>query len=423
MAAESTTLGRLFRSRDFRLLWIGTTISLTGDGVLLVALAWQVLALSRSPSALALVAAAMALPQALFAVFGGVVSDRFDRRHVMIGADAVRATALSIAAVLASTGALAVWHLALIGAIYGAASAFFLPAFDAIVPDLVPADQLVQANAADQLVRPVAVRIAGPMLGGALVAVGRPGFAFALDALSFVVSIACLRRIGTLIHPDHPTNATTPITSIRECARFVRGRVWLWGTLVSSAIACFLFLGPSEILLPFVVKQELHASPATYAVILAFGGLGTVVAALSIGRRGLPRREITFIYAAWTISTLAVAGYGLATTSWHLMVACCVFNLFEGAGLIAWASLRQRLVPRDLLGRVASLDWALATALLPLSLALAGPVAAVLGARTTLFAAGTLASAVTAGAYFLPGMRNPDTTEFSEAEEVQEARA
>jgi len=405
--AESTNLLQPLRGRDFRVLWAGMTVSLIGDGVMLIALAWQVFTLSNTPSALAIVGVAVSAPHVLLALLGGVASDRFDRRRVMIGADTIRGLALVTLGALSIAGCVQLWHLVVLGAMYGAGSAFFGPAFDAIIPDLVPAELLTQANSLDQFVRPLATRLIGPMLGGFLVAAVGPGWAFSANAATFVVSIACIRRMhgGEAVRPGA---RVSPVDDLRECYRFVRAHVWLWGTLLSSAIACLLFLGPSEVLLPYLVQHDLHASASTLGIVFAFGGLGAVSAAVFVGRRGLPKRYVTFIYVVWTASTLALSGYGLAHFAWQLMAACFAFNALETAGLIGWATMRQRLVPRHLLGRVSSLDWFVATGLTPISFALVGPIAAGFGTRATLVVSGLLASAVTAAAYFLPGMRAPE---------------
>jgi DHA3 family tetracycline resistance protein-like MFS transporter len=123
-----------------------------------------------------------------------------------------------------------------------------------------------------------------------------------------------------------------------------------------------------------------------------------------MGHRGHPRRDVTVMYATWTLATLAIAGYGLATAAWQLMLACLVFNALEAAGTIVWATIKQRHVPGALLGRVSSLDWLISIGLLPLSFALTAPVAAVLGARATLVGAAVIGAVVTLAAYFLPGM-------------------
>ena len=180
------------RHRDFRLLWSGMCVSLLGDGIFLVALAWQVYALSNAPTALALVGITMTVPTIAFLLLGGVISDRLDRRRIMLASDVVRGLAVGLLALLSLTGVLELWHVAAIAAVYGAGTAFFSPAFDALVPELLPADELAQANALDQFVRPIALRLAGPALGGVLIDVLGVGTAFALDAASFAVSAAAL---------------------------------------------------------------------------------------------------------------------------------------------------------------------------------------------------------------------------------------
>src|ERR1700750_405300 len=130
------------RHRDFRLLWGGMCVSLLGDGVFLVAMAWQVYALSNVPTALSSVGIAMTVPTIAFLLLGGVVSDRLDRRRVMLMADVTRGIAVASMAVLSLTGLLELWHVVALVALYGAGAAFFGPAFDAIVPDLLPASAL-----------------------------------------------------------------------------------------------------------------------------------------------------------------------------------------------------------------------------------------------------------------------------------------
>ena len=158
------------RHRDFALLWGGQTGSLIGDGVFLVAMAWQVYALSNAPTALSMVGIAMTVPTIVLLLIGGVVTDRFDRRRVLLAADVVRGVAVGLMAVLSLTGTLELWHMFGLVALYGAGTAFFGPAFDAIVPDLLPESELAQANSLDQFMRPICFRLAGPALGGWLVA-------------------------------------------------------------------------------------------------------------------------------------------------------------------------------------------------------------------------------------------------------------
>jgi DHA3 family tetracycline resistance protein-like MFS transporter len=391
------------RHRDFRLLWAGMTVSLLGDGIFLVAVAWEAYVLWNAPAALSIVGIAMTIPMIAFLLPGGVVTDRLDRRRVMLAADALRAAAVAGLAALALAGALRFWELVALVAVYSVGTAFFTPAFDAIVPDLLPAGDLPAANSLDQFVRPVALRLAGPAVGGWLVAVST-GAAFVVDVVSFVASGAAILAMRPPRRPYHEA-AEPAFAALKAGLRFVRGRVWLWGTLLSAAVAYLAFLGPTEVLLPYLVKNDLHGSARDLGLVFAAGGVGAVGAALVMGQRGHPGRDVTFIYATWTLATLAVAGYGLATAAWQLMLACLIFNALETAGTIVWATVKQRHVPSAMLGRVSSLDWLISIGLLPVSFALTAPVAAAVGVRVTLVGAAVVGAAVTLGALCLPGMR------------------
>jgi MFS family permease len=407
---ERTGLLVPLRHRDFRLLWGAMCISLLGDGAFLVALAWQVYALSDAPTALSVVGIAMTVPTIVFLLVGGVASDRLDRRSIMVAADVGRGVALALMAALAISGQLELWHLVILAAIYGTGSAFFAPAFDAFVPDLLSGQNLAQANALDQLVRPIALRFIGPALGGVVVGAGGAGSAFALDAASFAISGVVLMRIRPTARRDTGP-AGSVLADLRAGWRYVRARSWLWATFASAAVAYLLFMGPVEVLLPYVVKHPLHGGATDLGIVFAAGGLGSVACAMVIGRRGLPRRDITFMYVAWTLATLAVAGYGAAGAMWQLMLASVAFSALETAGTIVWATVKQRHVPRHLLGRVSSLDWLISIGLLPLSFALTGPAAAAFGAQTTLIGAGLLGSVVTGAALLVPGMRAVEGSE------------
>jgi DHA3 family tetracycline resistance protein-like MFS transporter len=190
--------------------------------------------------------------------------------------------------------------------------------------------------------------------------------------------------------------------------RYVRSQAWLWATLVSAAIAYMLFMGPTEVLLPFIVKHKLADGARDLGLIFAAGGLGSLACALAIGQIGLPRRSIVFMYVVWTAATLAVCGYGVADGLWGLMLASVVFNTLETAGTIAWATAKQRHVPASLLGRVSSLDWLISIGLLPVSYALAGPISAAIGVRATLIGAGMLGAVVTFAPLLIPEVRRLD---------------
>ncbi len=404
----------MLRDRRFRLLWAGAAASLLGDGVYLVALAWQAYSLSPQPGGLALLGVCATVPQLLALLWGGLLSDRYDRRRLLLAADVARSLAVGAVAVLVLGGDARMWHLAVLSIVYGLGAGFAAPAFDALVPELVEPHLLEQANALEQFLRPAMLRLVGPAVGGLVIGLRGTGAAFALDALTFVVSAACLVAMRPVTRPlaadDPGTEQGTLLQDAMAGYAFVRSRVWLWGTFAAATLAYLLFIGPTEVLLPYVVKHSMHGDASELGLVLSAGGVGAVVAAVIMSRTGLPRRQFTFMYLTWALATLAIAGYGLATAGWQLMLACFLVNGLEAAGTIAWATTKQRLIPTELMGRVSSLDWFISIAGLPLSYALTAPVAALLGARTTLVGAGVLGSAVTAAAVLLPGMLDVDGT-------------
>lgn len=391
------------RSRDFRLLWSAMTVSLVGDGIFLIAMVWQAYALWNAPAALSVLGIGMTVPTISCLLLGGAISDRLDRRRILLYSDLARAVIVGVLAALSILGGLSFVLLVVLVALYGVGTAFFTPAFEAIVPDIVPRADLATANSLDQFVRPLALRMVGPALGGWLVSWLGAGPAFALDSASFAASAGIILALRTKRSIE--TAPASNLAAISDGFRFVRRHVWLWGTLGSAAIAYLAFLGPTEVLLPYLIKNELHGSAGDLGLVFAAGGVGAVGAAVLMAQRGHPRRDVTTMYACWTLATVAVAGYGLARSTTQLMLACLIFNALEVAGTIVWATIKQLHVPSSLLGRVSSLDWLISIAFLPASFALTAPAAALLGARTTLLVAAGVGSVATFGALFIPGMR------------------
>lgn len=193
---------RPLRHRDFALLTAGNTISRLGNGFFAVALAWAVYDIRDSPSALSLVSLVWLLPTVLLLLPAGVVADRVNRRHVMIPADLVRAVALAAMGALSVAGRLELWGIAALIGFVGAADAFFGPAATALIPTLLPDDDLPSANALDGMLRPMTNLIVGPALGGLVVGSVGPGAAFLFDGATFVLSAAAIALIR-----DHPASA------------------------------------------------------------------------------------------------------------------------------------------------------------------------------------------------------------------------
>ena len=392
-------LGAL-RERPFRLLWAGQAASAIGDSMIGVALAFAVLELDGSAGDLGLVLAALVASRVVFVLAGGVWADRLPRRLVMLTADAVRALAQGAVAVLLLTGAAAVWHLAAAAALSGAASAFFLPASTGLVPDTVSVERLQQANALLALSRNV-TDLVGPALSGVLVAAASPGWVFAVDAASYVVSAATLAFLSV------PAGAALQLprgflADLRDGWRHVTSRTWLWVSLVADSaanagMAAFYVLGP------VVAAQELDGA-RDWGVILtagAIGGLGGSLLALHVR----PPRPLVLAYSLLPLASLQLLA----------LAAGAPVALIAGAGVAAYASISlantlwetvfQQKVPREALSRVSSFDWLISLVLRPVAFALVGPAVALGGRDAVLVGAAVLIAAAPAGALAVPAVR------------------
>jgi MFS family permease len=403
---------RPLRERDFALLWTGMTVSLLGDGIYLVASAWQVYDLENDPVALSIVGTAFTLGMVAFLLTGGVVTDRAERRHVLIAADLVRAGALVAMGVLSVTGTIEIWHLVVLSAFMGIGEAFFGPAFGAIVPDIVAAEHLVQANALDQLVSQAALRLAGPALGGFVVAAVGPGIAFLGDAGTFAVSAACVAALRVRTMPVERTRSAR--RELVEGLAYVRRQPWLWATLISASLSLLFFLGPIEVLLPYVIRNELGGGAGGYGAVLAARGVGAVATSLILSQLGVPRRYLTFMYVTWGVATLPFLVYAFGTSLWQF----ATFALFEGAcmtaGMVVWGTLMSTRVPPELRGRVHSLDWFVSIGLTPVSFALTGPVSKAIGIDATLVLAAIVPALAMVVLYVVAGLRR-DEERFPDA--------
>jgi len=233
----------------------------------------------------------------------------------------------------------------------------------------------------------------GPAIGGLIVASAGTGAAFTIDAASLcfaAVMIVFVRGGGARAHDG----STSLLEDVREGVGYVRRTTWLWGTLLAFSVTVLVFWGPMEVLVPFVIKNDLGGGAGGYGLVLAAGGAGAIAAAIVTSLRGLPRRRLLLTFGAFIASAYATALYGVADAMWQMAVIAAVGGAGFSAALVAWSTVMQSRVPASLLGRVASLDWMVSISLLPVSFALVGPVSNVLGARATLIAAGVGAGTI-----------------------------
>ena len=385
---------RPLRHREFRLLFGAVAVSLTGDGIWLVALAFQVIELGGGPVALSLVAGAFSVGLIAFVLVGGVTADRLPRRAVMITSDLVRAGALIITGTLAVTGSLELWQLGLAGFVLGAAEAFFLPSYTGLLPRLLPERDLLAANGLEGVVKPLAEFAAGPAIGALAVTLLSPGAAILIDAGTFLVSAAFLAAIGVRAQADrvpaHGPGLGAALADLREGAAYVRSTPWLWATLLFALVAVLALVGPIDVLTPFAVRERLDGGAAEYGVLLTAFGIGGAAGALGISWGRMPRRYLSIALLSWGIGALPIMALGLANSLWLMFTAMLIVGACSGIGEVIWGTLLQRRVPDELRGRISGLDWFVSLGFLPVSVIVAGPAAEAFGITAVFIAAGVI---------------------------------
>jgi MFS family permease len=412
-------LVKLLQVRDFVWLWSGATVSLFGDGIYFVSIAWEVYRISNAPTALGVVSAAFALPQVLLLVLGGVLSDRLDRRQVMFLGNLVSGLMIGALGTLVVLHQIRLWEIVVLVAVYGVSQAFFMPASRAIVPSLIDAELVPQAMALEQFVQPLTSTLIGPAVGGLLVAAGGTGLALLIDAGTFSVAAVALAAMSSGHAAPAQGAAGKPqgrfgiLGEARQALQFVRGLPWLWAGLGAAAIGNIALTGPLTVLIPYLIKYRLHSGPQTLGLFGACGGLGAILAAVYVGWRGVPRRSVSWIFLSWAIGTAALVPMGLAGAAWELLPLAFVTLGGITLGNVIWFSRMGVEVPGYILGRVASLDMMVSFSLTPLSNAVTGPLAGVFGARQVLVVAGALGAVVPIlFLLMVPGLtgdRRPDT--------------
>jgi MFS family permease len=363
----------LFAHRDFRLLLFGQTASTVGDRIVFVALALYVTEIG-SPSDVGIVLAAHAVPLVGFLLIGGVWADRLPRHKVMVATDLIRFALHALLATLIFTGAVEIWHIVVIEALFGTAEAFFRPAYTGLVPQTVPEELIQPAKAAFGTVETVSTAL---VLG-----VG-PGFAFAIDAATFLVSAAFLVRLRPRAR-GAPAVRTTMLTELHEGWAEVRSRTWVWVIIVSFSLALLTSFGPWMTLGP-TVSEEQFDTRAVYGILAAAFGAGTLAGAL-VGFRWRPQHPMRagmLLALPWPAAAGCFAlGLPVVLLVIAFVVAGCGLALFG----IWWETALAERVPPQLLSRVTAYDWMGSLALLPLGYVLAGPLGEAFGAVEVLAA-------------------------------------
>jgi MFS family permease len=377
-------LPEVLRERDFRLLFGAFAVSVLGDRMVSIALAFAVLELGGSASAVGLVLACRVLPLVGSLLIGGVVADRISRRTVMVAADLVRLATQGTLGVLLIAGEPPIWSLAVLSGLTGAATGFFNPASTGLMPTVVAPELLQQANG----LRATAMsggEIVGPALAGALIASVGPGWALAIDGATFGVSAAFLA--GLRLPARLPRARSSFVADLREGWSAFSSRPWVWSLVVAAGIGNMLW-GSINVLGPVIADRDLGGA-AVWGSVLAAMGIGALAGSL-IAIRVRPRRPLVLGVLALTL--FAVPPALLAAEAPAAVIAVGTFLAGGGMmlGISLYESTLQRRIPADVLSRVSAYDWLGSLALQPVGLAIWGPIAAAIGIDEALWVASML---------------------------------
>jgi MFS family permease len=372
------------RERPFRLLWLARTGSSVGDSLVPVALAFAVIGIHGSAVGYGIVLAARTVAIGSSTIAGGVWADRLPRRAVMISADVLRFGTEAVTAVLLLEGAAHVWQLAVLQSAAGVGAGFFGPASTALLPQAVSPGLLQQANALLSTSQS-ATNIFGPSASGVIVAVAGPGWCFAIDAASFLVSAAFVTSMQVAEHV-RPVQQRF-LRDIADGWREVRRHRWLTAGFLGFAlgnvgIGIYLVLGP------YVADQHLGGKVG-WGLILAAMPVGGLLGGF-VAYRIRPRRPVATAFAIW--SACGVLPFALIRPFPLpvVMVAAAILGASILVGNALWETAMQQEVRPDRLARVASIDMLLSIGLMPVGQGLAGAFAAGLGTPETLVLAGLL---------------------------------
>lgn len=357
-----------FRSRDFRLLWSGQTVSMIGDAAFVVALGWRTYSLSGS-GALGVVLMLQAIGLLLTLLVGGALADRFSRRRLMIASDLGRAAIVAGLVVIESTGNSSTALFGLIAFLTGLGSGFFMPAFGGIVPLVVEQPHLSSANALIGVSRQLSL-VVGPALAGLLYDPIGPAAVFGVDAASYLFAAALV----WLARP-RPYEREEREGAVREVAagfRYVASQPWLWVTILLFSIFLMVVIAPVQVLLPELVAEHFDRGVGAYGVVFAAQGAGMVMGALLFAHVSPTRNRGVLSYVLWTLNALAIVLFVLSP--WFALALG--FALLRGAalgfGIAVWETMLMARVPEGLLSRVISVDYFGSVGLMPIGLVAAG---------------------------------------------------
>jgi MFS family permease len=367
----------LVRERRFHRLLAAEWASVVGDFALVPVIPFAVYALGGSTGEVAAVFGAEYLALTLIVLLGGVAGDRLSRRRLMVTADLARFAVQAIVAVLFLVGKAEVWQLIAAQLVLGTGSAFFRPALTGLVPQTITDPRNLQAANSARGVAGAMGGVVGPAIGGAALILGNPGWAFAVDAFTFLVSAALLFGLRVEDVPEQPSGKAEPsvIEGFTEGWAEFRRRTWLWTIVLGFGLLNAVVFAPFYVLGPQIVSE-----PAVWSAILISAGVGAVGGGL-FAMRWHPARPLlvaTLAVALWIpVTVLLAAGAPMVVLSIAAALGGAALAVFSAL----WDTTLQSHIPEAQLSRVSSYDWLGGMALLPVGYVVAWAMSATIGAE------------------------------------------
>jgi MFS family permease len=390
------------RGRAFRLLFLGRTISFFGTNLVPIALAFAVLDLTGSATDVGFVFAARTLAQISTLLVGGVVADRLPRQWVMVGSDSANVCVQLALGGLLVSGHARLWELVALQLVGGAATAFHSPATTGLVPQVVPAESLQQANALMSFAR-YSATVGGAAAGGVLVATIGSGEALLVDAATYAASAMLL---GAMRLPAAARNAVAP-NFVRELVdgwRAFTANTWVWLLTAYVSLYFLITYAPFFVLGPAIARDDLGGSTA-WAAVLTGDAVGALIGCL-VALRWKPRRPMRAISLIFAVSGVQVALLAAGAPAVALAPAAALAGFAFAAATVLWDTALQANVAPDQLSRVSAYNWMGAMAFLPAGYALAGPVADMIGRSAYLWVGVGWLACSTAAVLSVPSVRD-----------------
>ena len=375
------------RHRDFRLLWMGQIVSVTGSQMQLAAINWHIYLLTGSPLALGLVGACRAVPIILCSLMGGVVADVVDRRRLMMVTQSIMLICSATLAFITLSGLTKVWPIFLLTAIASAAWAFDTPARQSLLPMLVPLHDFQNAVSLGMLMFQTGL-ITGPPLAGFILASHGPGLVYLLNAGSFVAVIVGVALMRTSGKPER-TESEEPRISLRALVEGLRF-VWRTPIIVQTMTLDFVatFFASANQLLPIYAKDILLVGARGYGFLAAAPAAGAIVTGLAVARMGAIKKQGVTVIVSVAIYGAATIVFGFSRVFWFSLLMLAVTGAADTVSTILRQTIRQLVTPNKLRGRMTSVNMIFFMGGPQLGEVEAGTVAALIGAPLSVVTGG-----------------------------------